>query len=134
LELVKEQRDAATKAQFEMANLLTSQREKYEDAITKLCDELAEAKVKLTQLSSEQIAPGAVEAAVAEAVQKARQGIEAAHMSQLKELEDTWNGLLQPLIHQQRLLTFLPSHRGSGIDGKATRRRRAKSSICHQCP
>jgi septal ring factor EnvC (AmiA/AmiB activator) len=53
MEAAKEDQEAAIKAQFDMAALLSSQREKYEDTINKLCHELGETRVKL-QLSEEQ--------------------------------------------------------------------------------
>jgi DNA primase len=53
IEAAKEDQEAAMKAQFDLAALLRSQREKYEETINKLCNELGETRVKL-QLSEEQ--------------------------------------------------------------------------------
>lgn len=93
MELTKEQHDSAVKAQFEMASLLTSQREKYEETINKLCEELAEAKAKLNQANEEQTISTATATAVAAAEQRLRAELEEGYMAMLKGLEDTLNGL-----------------------------------------
>lgn len=89
MELAKERHDTAAKAQFEMASLFTSQRLKYEEAITKLTDELGEAKAKLSNIQPD---ASATAAAVAEAEQKLRSELEGSYMATLKGLEETLNG------------------------------------------
>lgn len=98
MELAKEQHDGAVKAQFEMASLLTSQREKYEDTINKLCNELGEAKAKLAQFNSEQGKSTA--AAVAEAEEKLRIELEKTYMATLKGLEESLTGSSPPARSQ----------------------------------
>lgn len=112
MEAAKQDQEAAMKAQFDMAALLSSQREKYEDTINKLCHELGETRVKL-QLSEEQrqaheqqqvaapdvqpeapqLPPPSSDELSQEAARQIREKCEAEFLQSLQLLEADWNAV-----------------------------------------
>ena len=116
MEAAKEDQEAAIKAQFDMAALLSSQREKYEDTINKLCHELGETRVKLQlseeqrhtheqQLQQQQVAtapdvqpaapqllPPSSDELSEDAARQIREKCEAEFLQSLQLLEADWNG------------------------------------------
>jgi len=109
MELAKREQEAATKAQIDMAALLSSQRDKYEEAVAKLCHELAETKAQLAEMAQRTVQMQAeqqqqqqpekqqqesstpVEPSP-ELIQKLKQQFELEFMAKLQGLEADWNG------------------------------------------